>query len=463
MVWSLKKINLSDIFFSGLPGIISIFLTFFSIPIFLKYLGTHEYSSYIMSHIFLSLSLLFNLNIGKITSIKIQKLNIKKKSIIISNAIYISILIALLTSSISIFLIREIFYDKGNFNFYLIFFGLFISIIYVNLEYINKGLRNFKISAICNLVFLGGSIALPSFIILISPNKVYIENIFTFSIILKLLTFLFLIYYITKKIGFNFKNINTKHFQQFKNQSVWMTLSNTYNQLFDYLDKYLIKIFLPPIIFINYSIAQQIASKITIISQAIISVLLPNLSKSNQGKQKEILSLYFYLFYLPCLLFLLIGYDFFDNILVWWLKKNFNIQFLNFFYLFLLLTFIACCSHILISFFEANFKAKQNTIYESYSIFPFIILLIFLIYKQNIFGAIILILSKEIILFFFRLNHIKTQILSPKLLILSTIFLTAYWITKILNMHLENFIVMVFLILTIIIQSLNVFKKIKKK
>ena len=67
-----KKINVKNIFFSTAPGLISILLTFLSLPIYLKYLPTSDYSTFLISHIFLSLSLVFNFNIGKIASINIQ-------------------------------------------------------------------------------------------------------------------------------------------------------------------------------------------------------------------------------------------------------------------------------------------------------------------------------------------------------------------------------------------------------
>ena len=79
-----KKIEFNNIFYSLLPGLLSIFLTFVSIPIYLNKLPAQVYSSYIMSHIFLSLSLFLNLNIGKIASIYLQNKNIIFQKKIIS-------------------------------------------------------------------------------------------------------------------------------------------------------------------------------------------------------------------------------------------------------------------------------------------------------------------------------------------------------------------------------------------
>ena len=101
-----------------------------------------------------------------------------------------------------------------------------------------------------------------------------------------------------------------------------------YNQIFDYLDKYLIKIFLNPLIFVNYTISQQIASKLSIFSGAIISVMLPKLaSQKSTESMKNVLNLHLYLFYIP-ISFLLILFEFsFDELLKWWLKDSFNQNF----------------------------------------------------------------------------------------------------------------------------------------
>ena len=74
-----KKINLKNIFYSSSPGLISILLTFLSLPIYLKYLSAEIYSTFLISHIFMSLSSIFNFNIGKIASIKIQNKDIRVK------------------------------------------------------------------------------------------------------------------------------------------------------------------------------------------------------------------------------------------------------------------------------------------------------------------------------------------------------------------------------------------------
>ena len=140
-----KQINLKNIFFSTLPGLISIVLTLISLPIYLKFLSPSYYSSFLISHIFMSLSLVFNFNIGKVASIKIQnKTKINKNKIII-NAIYLSFIISVLVSFVAVFFLSFIFNNENEINFKLIFLGLVISILFINAEAILKGLVNLKL------------------------------------------------------------------------------------------------------------------------------------------------------------------------------------------------------------------------------------------------------------------------------------------------------------------------------
>ena len=66
-----------------------------------------------------------------------------------------------------------------------------------------------------------------------------------------------------------------------------MTIYGIYNQIYDYIDKYLIKINLGALMLITYSVPQQIAAKLTIFSQSIIAVLLPRLSKEKIDIKKK--------------------------------------------------------------------------------------------------------------------------------------------------------------------------------
>ena len=175
----------------------------------------------------------------------------------------------------------------------------------------------------------------------------------------------------------------------------------------------MIKFFLSPVIFINYTIAQQVASKLTIFSGAIISVCLPSFSAQKiYMNKKKMLNLYYFLFYLPISILIIIFHNFFDEILTWWLGENFNQNFLKLFYLFLSLTFVACMSHIIISFYEANYLAKKNALIETVILIPFIFFLIYFIVNKNIIFVCYLILFKEILLLIIRFSLIKSFFIS---------------------------------------------------
>ena len=82
---------------------------------------------------------------------------------------------------------------------------------------------------------------------------------------------------------------------------------------------------------------------------------------------------------------LLISLPFYDDILNWWLKNSYSDDLLKLFKIFIPLTFFACISSIIIAFYEATFRAKKNTKYETISIIPFIIGLSICVYFKNIF------------------------------------------------------------------------------
>ena len=66
-----KKLLLSSAILS-LPGLISIFVSLLAIPIHLKIAGIENYGNYIMFHLILTTSLLFNLGISKSIVISIN-------------------------------------------------------------------------------------------------------------------------------------------------------------------------------------------------------------------------------------------------------------------------------------------------------------------------------------------------------------------------------------------------------
>lgn len=447
-----KKIDLKNIFYSSLPGFFSIIFTLVSIPIYLNNLTPLVYSSFIISHIFLSLSLLLSLNIGKVTSIYIQNKSFLFKNKIISNAFHISLFSAFFLSLIAVFFLYLFFSKNNELNFYYIFFGLFGSTIFINLEAINKGLKKFKVVALSNFFFYGFSISAPA-LFLIKKNDIVEfnnEDLFLISIIIKFFSLFLILFSIIKNVHFKF-SFNKNLIDFLKQQTLWMTLSNVYNQIFDYLDKYLIKFFLSPLIFINYTIAQQIASKLTILSGAIISVCLPNFSAQKVlSNKKKFFNLYFFLFYIPISILIIFFNSYFENILQWWLKDKFNPDFFILFNFFLTLTFIACMSHIIIAFYEANYIAKKNSLVETFILFPFLIFLVFFIINGNIFFVCYLILLKEFILFLIRLIIIKNYLFLYKFFFLSLSLFLLSLLLKFNNFYSFSYFVKILFVISII-------------
>ena len=459
-----KKINVKNIFFSTAPGLISILLTFLSLPIYLKYLPTSDYSTFLISHIFLSLSLVFNFNIGKIASIKIQNKSEKKKNTIIFNALLLSLIIAIISSLILVFFLSKIFNNDENINFLVIYFGLVVSILFINSESISKGLGKFKITAFSNLIFYGFSISGPSFVILLNQHLINQSSfdLFTISIFFKIISLLIIIISIQSNL-FKENKLNIKVFLSFRDQSFWMTLSNSYNQIFDYLDKYLIKFFLSPLVFVNYTISQQIASKLSIFSGAIISVMLPKLASQKSSKNKKnVLNLHLYLFYIPISFFLILFEFSFDELLRWWLKDSFNQNFYILFTIFLVLTFVSCQSQILISLYEVKEITKKNSLFESFVIIPFIYLLFLIVSKGDVILICYLILIKEIILFLIRFYYLKKYIICFNLYISSIFIFLLFWILEIYDLnYLSIFVKVAFFlsILMLIYYLTSIYKK----
>lgn len=407
---------LNNIIVSGLPGIVSILLSFFSIPLYLNLISADIYANFLVQHFILSMGMFLNLNLGKFASIKIQRINEKIKKQIIFTTISISFILGIIISGFIYFLIFLISQKTNFINFSSsLFFGLLITTLFINVEFINKGLGYFKISSFLNFIFYGVSLSTPAFFLLVENNDIIIEKMFLISLYIKYLAFLFLFLILIIKKKFIFTKFNLELIQGFKNHSKWMTITGIYNQVYDYIDKHLIKINLSSLMLITYSVPQQLAGKLTIFSQSIIVVLLPRLSKekSDLGK-KNILSSNLYFFLIIMSFILLISLPFYDDILNWWLKNSYSDNLLKLFKIFIPLTFLACISSIIISFYEATFHARKNTKYETLSIVPFIIGLAICVYFKNIFLFAVLLFLKELILIFVRIISVKSYIINFK-------------------------------------------------
>ena len=278
-----------NLLISSFPGLISIFLSFFSIPIYLRVLGYEEYGNFLVLHILLSITMITNLNLGKIASVRLQKVDELKSKEIIFTTILSSILTSALITFLVFYLIKflliylNLFFFENNIFFY---FSLFIANIYVTLENLCKGKGFFKLSSISNLIFYSFSISIPS-LLLINENTTFLtaNKLFEISFYFKIFGFLLLLIFLFYKNLINVKKISKIILDDFKNYSKWQTLSSMYMQIFDFFDKYIIKIILGASSLSIYSIPQQIAGKLSIISDALISVFLPKVSSTKSKKE----------------------------------------------------------------------------------------------------------------------------------------------------------------------------------
>ena len=96
MVYLYNNNYLNNVIISGLPGILSILLSFVSIPIFLSQLSTELYANFIIQHSILTLGMILNLNLGKLAAIKLQKLKLKLKKEVIFTSIIGSVVIGVI-------------------------------------------------------------------------------------------------------------------------------------------------------------------------------------------------------------------------------------------------------------------------------------------------------------------------------------------------------------------------------
>lgn len=455
MAYLFSNNYLNNIVISGLPGILSIFLSFISIPIFLNQLSTDSYANFLIQHSILTLGMILNLNLGKLAAIKLQKLNLKLKKEVIFTSIVASIITGIILSAITFFIIYYLFNNKNFFEISIsLFLGLFFTVFYISAEHIIKGLGYFRVCSFSNFLFYSLSLSLPAFLLLVdNQNLLLLDNLFNISLIVKFFSIICLILILIRKNELTIAKINFKLFDDFKIHSKWMTIYGIYNQIYDYIDKYLIKINLGSLMLITYSVPQQIAAKLTIFSQSIIAVLLPRLSKEKIDiKKKKILSANLYFFFFVISLPLIITLPFYDEILNWWLKKSYSITILKLFKIFILLTFLGCVSNIIISFYEATLISKKNTKYETYTIFPFILGLVICVYFKNIFYFAILLFLKELILIFIRIFSIKDYIVSLKYFIFIIIFFVFSFIFSIIDEDFFSYSISVIFLMALLIK-----------
>jgi O-antigen/teichoic acid export membrane protein len=395
----------------SLPGIFSIFISLLSIPIHLNYAGAESYGDYIIFNFILMISLNFNFGIGKSTVVSVNNYPKKSEEINFSAINYTkNISIIFFTVFVLIFFLRETFFNNYTKYFNIVsyfFFGSIITIFFVTLEGILQGKRKFKYISIFNLSFFSLSISVPSILLAYNYNLT-LENLILISILIKLSSVL-MMFAIIKKNNLIKKSKNQILFNNLKKNSRWITLNSVLIQFYDLFDKYLIKFFLGPVAVATYSIPQQLTGKLSIISKSFSAFLLPNLSKRKIDNQSLDFSLQVFMKIIPVIIFLII--PFYPLILEFWLGNSFNTTINNLTKIFSISVIFSCASHLLITRFEATKTLNQNLKIEFF-LMPFFLYSLYHLTSLNYSLIIIslLILTKEVILFFLRLNILNQKI-----------------------------------------------------
>jgi len=436
----------------SIPSIFGIVLALVAIPIHLQINGKSDYGNYIFFHFIISFGLLLNMGINKIVAIEIAK---KKFFIeIINQSLKLSFKIILAVLLISLILYLQL---KNFNNIFIIGIGLSLTIFYLTLEGILQGFRNFKLLSFVNFVFYTLSLNVPS-IVLLSNNNFNFEVLIKFSILIKIFSIIIILFYLKKFFKFNFSKNSKYNFSlNFRKYSKWYSLHLLNLQIFDFMDKYLIKLFIGPIALAIYSIPYQLAGKLTILSKSISAVLLPEISNSNE---KTIFnhSLNTFSFIIP--FFLLIAFFFLDKLLIFWLQNQYSETILELTKIFLIISWISGISHILITFFEGKKKLKFNTILEIYFLFPFLLVLFYvLIQYENLIYVSFILLLKEMILLIFRTNKIKKNIYKLQLIYLNIIIVI---INLLINIYYNQYFIYSFILLILFNSFLFIEKRYRK-
>ncbi len=393
----------------SLPGLISIFVSLLAIPIHLKIAGIENYGNYILFHLILSVSFLLNLGISKSIVISINNFPKYREEVAFEGVKYTSIInfFIIIFLILTLLIFKEILSNEIIFLFKYCSLGIIISQFYLCFEGIFLGNERFKFSSLFNFIFYSLALSIPSLTLIFYQNLT-LENLIIISLLIKLLTILFMIFLLISK-GLIKKNKKKFLLNNLKKNSKWLTSSSILDQFYYLLDKYLIKIFLGPIALATYSIPQQIMWKLSVVSKGFSAFLLPILSKRNSTNDDFNTSLNIFLRILPIVIFAV--FPFYALLLKIWLGDQFNQEILNLTKIFSLSVLFSCGSHILITKFEASKILKQNIKFESY-LLPFFLVSIFLLIINSFPLTFIasLILIKEFTLLILRMNFLKSEI-----------------------------------------------------
>jgi len=396
----------------SLPGLVAIIFSLISIPIHLKIAGAENYGNYIIFHFILTMSAVFNFGIGKSIVISIGNFPLKNKFIAYQGLKYTFIVSLIITSIIILlnFTNVEIFKYilKTNKSFYFFIVCLIATIFYTSLEGILQGNEKYKSLSFYNFLFFSLSLTLPSLSLIFYSSESNLDNLLLISTFLKLLTILVMLMLIISNDLIKISNDNNLK-NNLRINSRWLTLNNILIQFYDIFDKYLVKIFMGPIALTTYSIPQQLTGKLSIFSKGFSAILLTILSKKKRTSENFNQTIKFFLNFSPALIFLI--FPLYEILLNFWLGTEFNKNILYLSKIFSLSGIFSCTSHILITKFEASQTLKRNLKFE-FVLMPIFLLILYLSISGNYSLVYIasIILVKETILLFTRLNFFKKEI-----------------------------------------------------
>ena len=393
------------------PGLLSIFLSLISIPIHLKIAGAENYGNYIIFHFLLVLSIIFNFGIGKSIAVSVNNHPKKNKEIAYQGIKYTFFIILILILIFCLFSFFKEYFSISSllplpYLKYLVL-GFVISITYSSLEGILQGNQKFKSLSFYNFVFFSLSISLPS-ISLFYHGNTSLDNLIIFSLMIKF-SIVLMMFLSIKNNDLILKSKNNILLINLKKNAKWLTLNNMLIHFYDLFDKYLVKIFLGPIAITAYTIPQQLTGKLSVFSKGFSAFLLPNMSRKGGDVNSFNFTLKIFLKIIPLLV--LLTYPLFETFLNFWLKENFNETILTLTKVFSLCSIFSCVSHLLITKFEASKTLKRNLKIE-FIFMPFFLITLYYL-TSNEFSLVqisLLILFKEWILLFCRLNLLKKDI-----------------------------------------------------
>jgi O-antigen/teichoic acid export membrane protein len=215
--------------------------------------------------------------------------------------------------------------------------------------------------------------------------------------------------FIINKKKYILKSKNKILISNLKKNAKWLTLNSILIHFYDLFDKYLVKIFLGPVAIAIYSIPQQLTGKLSVLSKGFSAFLLPNLSKKGGDVNSFNYTLKIFLKKIPLFIFLFI--PLFETFLNFWLREDYNQTILTLTKIFALCSIFSCTSHLLITKFEASKTLYRNLKIEFILMPIFLIILFYLTSaKFSLIQISLLILMKEVILMFLRLNLLRKEV-----------------------------------------------------